>query len=493
MKQENTDVIVVSAGLGGLAAAISAAENGASVISFEKGSTTGGAANMGMGPLGVGSRFQKEHMISITPGEAYRKHMNFVHFRADPRLVRDYYFKSGETIDWLSDMGVEWLTAVNVYPTPEAMRGYATSEQTWHVVKPADGGTELGPRLASSMIKIMTERAEDLRVDIRFNTPVKSLIKEGDAVVGVVAEGPDGEKIEARAKAVILATGGAGDNPQMIREYTGFEWGKDFFGFRVPGSDGDGLRMGWEVGAAKTEIVQEMIYLLPHNMATPENFIIDGAFRQPCLWVNARGDRFMNEDCIFNTTFAGNLFARQPGRFAYSIFDTALLKKYRKQGPDVTSHVHPHDMFDNFEEAVEAAVAAGYEHVFKADTIEELAQQLGIEPEVLEQTVDEYNELCDGGWDDLFEKEHRYMQAIAKPPFYAARYFPAAYGTLGGLQINHKTEVLDDDYNPIPGLYAAGLDACTIYGDSYPFILPGNTMGFTLNTGRIAGENAAEL
>jgi len=390
-------------------------------------------------------------------------------------------------------MGVEWLTAVNVYPTPENMRGYATSEQTWHVVKPSDGSTELGPRLASTMIKIMTQRAEDLGVDIRFNTPVKSLIKEGDAVVGVVAEDADGEKIEVRAKAVILATGGAGDNPQMIKEYTGFEWGKDFFGFRVPGADGDGLRMGWDVGAAKTEIVQEMIYLLPNNMATPENFIIDGAFRQPCLWVNGRGERFMNEDCIFNTTFAGNLFARQPGRFAYSIFDKALLKKYKKYGPDVTSHVHPHDMFDDFEEAVDAALAAGYEHVFKADSIEELAQQLGVDPEVLEQTVEEYNELCDGGWDDLFEKEHRYMQAIAKPPFYAARYFPAAYGTLGGLQINYKAEVLDEDSDPIPGLYAVGLDACTIYGDSYPFILPGNTMGFTLNTGRIAGENAAAL
>jgi fumarate reductase flavoprotein subunit len=81
--------------------------------------------------------------------------------------------------------------------------------------------------------------------------------------------------------------------------------------------------MGWEVGAAKTEIVQEMIYLLPYNMATPENFIIDGAFRQPCLWQNPRGQRFMNEDCIFNTTFAGNLFSPQPGPFAYSIFDSA--------------------------------------------------------------------------------------------------------------------------------------------------------------------------
>ena len=72
MKHMEADIIVVAAGLSGLAASISAAENGASVLTFEKANTTGGAANMGMGPLGVGSRIQREHMISLTPGEAFR-------------------------------------------------------------------------------------------------------------------------------------------------------------------------------------------------------------------------------------------------------------------------------------------------------------------------------------------------------------------------------------------------------------------------------------
>ena len=108
MEKMETDIIVVAAGLSGLAAAISAAENGAGVLVFEKSGTTGGAANMGMGPLGVGSRIQRVHMISLTPGEAFRKHMYFTHYRVDARMVRDYYFKSGDTIDWLMDMGVEF-------------------------------------------------------------------------------------------------------------------------------------------------------------------------------------------------------------------------------------------------------------------------------------------------------------------------------------------------------------------------------------------------
>jgi fumarate reductase flavoprotein subunit len=81
---------------------------------------------------------------------------------------------------------------------------------------------------------------------------------------------------------------------------------------------------------------------------------------------------------------------------------------------------------------------------------------------------------------------------VKEPKFYAGKQIPGAYGSLGGIKINYRTEVIDKNWNKIPGLYAAGTDACSIYGDTYVFILPGNTMGFALNSGRIAGENAAE-
>ena len=79
----------------------------------------------------------------------------------------------------------------------------------------------------------------------------------------------------------------------------------------------------------------------------------------------------------------------------------------------------------------------------------------------------------------------------SRPRFFAARHFPSAYGSAGGLRINHRAEVLDDAWRAIEGLYAAGTDACSIYGDSYPFLFPGTSMGFALNTGRIAGEQIA--
>lgn len=488
MKQLTTDVIVVAAGLSGLAASIAAAENGAEVITFEKSNTTGGAANMGMGPLGVGSKIQREHMVSITPGEAFRKHMYYTHYRVDARLVRDYYFKSGDTIDWLCEMGVEFLGVQRAFSAPETTRPYSDGEFTWHVVKPEGGGLP-GPRCATAMTKKMTERAKELGVEFFMETPVTKIIMEDGQAVGVLARDASGEEIEARAGSIILATGGFGDNPQMIQEETGYQFGKTIFNFAIPGMKGDGLKMAWEAGAGKVPCGMELMYQLPDNM---NHFILDGAFRQPCLWVNRNGQRFMPEDQIANTTFTGNAITAQPGCVAYSIFDSRLLKKYRKRGPDIVSHVHPHDLFDHFDEQWERDLANGYEPVTQADTIEELAEKAGIDVDGLVAQIEEYNEMCDAGFDELFEKDRHYMQPIEKGPFYCCRQNVGAYGSLGGVLINHKTEVMTPEAKVIPGLYCVGTDACNIFGDSYPFILAGNTMGFCLNSGRIAGEQAAE-
>lgn len=489
MKQINTDVIVVAAGLSGLAACISAAEGGAKVAVFEKSGTTGGAANMGMGPLGVGSRIQREQMVSLSPGEAFRKHMYFTHYRVDARMVRDYYFKSGDTIDWLCDMGVEFVGVQRAFSAPEATRAYSDGEFTWHVVKPEDGGMP-GPRCATAMTKKMTEHAKELGVEFYMETPVTKVIMEDGKAVGIIAKNKDGEEVEARASAVIIAAGGFGDNPKMIKDETGYEFGKTIFNFAVPGMTGDGINMAWDAGAGRVQPTMELMYQLPDNM---NHFILDGAFRQPALWVNSNGQRFMPEDQIGNTTFTGNAISAQPGHVAYAIFDSKLLKKYKKKGPDIISHVHPHDLYDHFDEQWTRDLAEGYDPICQADSIEELAKMAGIDVDGFVAQVEEYNSMCEAGFDELFEKDRHYMQPIEKGPFYCCRQNVGAYGSLGGVLINHKTEVMTQEAKVIPGLYCVGTDACNIFGDSYPFILSGNTMGFCLNSGRIAGENAATL
>ena len=164
-KQLECDVVVVAAGLSGLAAAISAAENGASVICLEKASNTGGAANMGMGPCAAGSPVQKMSGITLTPGELFRRHMFYTHYQVDAKLVKAYYDKSGDTIQWLMDMGVVFNSVRPAFRAGERTKAYADGEYTWHVVQPEDG-SEPGPRAATTMTKRMTEKAQELGVEL---------------------------------------------------------------------------------------------------------------------------------------------------------------------------------------------------------------------------------------------------------------------------------------------------------------------------------------
>jgi fumarate reductase flavoprotein subunit len=431
-----------------------------------------------MGLLAVESRLQRLKQIALTREEAFKIFMDYTHWRVDARLVRAYIDKSADTIDWLEAMGVEFFEPFAYFPG---------ANFTWHIVKPSSGRKET--EVAAFMMKIMTDRAKELGVQFLLQTPAKKILKEAGRIVGVIAEDRSGEAIQAKAKAVIIATGGFGNNPETVKKYTGYDMDRDIFPFRVPGLFGEGIRMAWEAGAAATEMNMEIIYGLPEGDPLGA---LNRAFRQPTLLVNLLGERFMNEGIVGNTTFTGNAIARQKNRCAFNIFDEATKEYFEETGFDSLSVVFPFTKIDDFDAELKQALNQGYEHIFVADSLVELADKTGINPDALQKTVDEYNKACETGRDEIFNKNTRYLRPVKKPKFYAGRLFPSAYGSLGGIKINYKTEVVTKDEDVIPGLFAAGTDANAIYGDSYVFVLPGNTMGFAVNSGRIAGENAAE-
>lgn len=479
MKTIETDVVVVAGGPAGLAAAITVGEHGLKSVILEKSSATGGAANMGMGPLGIDTKIQRAAFNNIGVDKAIQMHMEYTHYRVDEDLVQTYFHKSADTIEWLEEMGVEFAGA---------FRYFKESEATWHIVKPENG--VIGPRAAGAMVKAMTRRARELGCEILCETPATSLITENGKVCGAVAVDKDGNGIEVRGKAVVVATGGFGNNPEMIEKEFGLHIGKDYFPFRIPGITGDGLKMMWEVGADKYGANIEAIYQLPDNLNW---FLLDAVLRQPNLMVNQFGDRFMNEGDLGNTTYAGNALALQPGNYAYCIMDEGILKQYKKNGPDIVDIVHPAEAFLNFEGQAKLAVEQGYEAYFEADTVEELAGKLGIDPDKLQDAIDSYNAMCRCGVDSQFHKPQKYLHPITgKGKYLVGKYYLGAYGTVGGVRINKYCEVLDRNQMPIEGLYSAGSDANTIYGDSYNFTLPGNSMGFAVNTGRMAGESIVQ-
>lgn len=481
-KEVSADYIVIGAGPAGLASAVEMAEAGYNVIVFEKTSVSGGAAKYGMGPLGLETDLQKAQGEVITVDEAYNMFMEYTHYRVDGQLVYDYFKMSNDTINWLETMGVEFQ---------EAARYFDKSMASWHIVK-SDNGT-VGGGQAETMTRKMTERAEALGVTFYYETPVQSITMENGVVTGVVAVNEnEGLEYHASSTAVLVATGGFGNNVEMIEEELGYVWGEDYFGMKFAGHEGDGVNMARAIGADPGEPNIEMIFNIYANNgpSVPSDVMI--LMRQPGLLVNKEGERFFNEEQVQNTTYTGNALVRQTGNTGYMILSESMIQNYIDNGVDFTSKVYQCDDFSTFYASIDTMIEGGSVSVFKAESMKEAADYIGCDEADLQATFDVYNQHCADG-NDPYGKSAAYLKAFDGSTMYIAQYYPGSYGTLGGIGVNSKLQVVDTANQAIPGLYSAGTDSCEIFGDSYMFLLPGNTMGYSINSGRIAARSAMEI
>ncbi|MBN1632270.1 MAG: FAD-dependent oxidoreductase [Thermoleophilia bacterium] len=472
---EKADVAVIGSGATGLAAAVTLAEGGAKVIVFEKQRSLGGTSNFFQGTFAVESALQRERYVDYTCDQAFKNTMDYSHWRANPRLVRAIVNESGPTIAWLQEQGVVFTEATINMPE---------SPLTYHVIK---GRGE-------SVVKALVDQAKSKGVTILPGTPVVSVLKEGGKIVGVVAES-DGEEVEVAVKAVVVASGGFANNKEWIKKYTGFELGTEITPVGNTGKTGDGIRMAWEVGAAEDGIETiEMFRVGPVGDEFAMGCNLEQATAQPDLWVTARGERFCDETITFWDTPVGNAQARyKKDGYTFSIIDDSIVERLMEHGLDkgVGVEYPPGYKLTNLRKEIQAALDNGSKEVFAADSLEDLAAQIEIDPAVLRATVEEYNRYCAQGWDELFAKDRRYLRPLLGPKFYAVRGRAVFLGTMGGVKVNEKLEVLDKKDVAIPGLYAGGFDAGGMYGDSYPIkSSSGLASSFALNSGRIAGKSA---
>jgi len=502
MGKMEADVVVIGGGASGVCAAVAAAQKEASVILLEKGSTLGGAANMGMGFFAVESKYQKAQMVDHTIDGLFDKFMTFTHWRVNARLVRKYMEMSASTIEWIEDMGVEFLGA---------FKYFEGSNQTWHIVK-TPGSNKPAERCASVMFKKITDEAEENEVEILFQTAAtKILTGDKNQVLGVMAKNEAGEEIEIECSAVIVATGGFGDNTDMIKDRIGLTWHKDLYSFRIPGLVGDGIRMIQEAGGMADPSMIEVTYTTPG--VTDVYKVISETMRQPNLMVNLEGKRIINEDIMNNTNFTGNAISVQRERKAFTIVTDSIIDEYRAQGglDYITVH-HNIKNVDLWDKEVEAYLQGGAseslanglaelqdkmsgeedKHFFVCNSLEEVAKVTGIDYKNLVKTIEDYNAMA-GRYDKDFSKDPRHMRELKEGgKYYVAEHFICGYGTLGGVKTDDELRILNKSMLPIPGLYGCGTDVCSIFGDSYNFTMPGMTMGFAINSGRLAGMNAID-
>lgn len=485
MKEITYEFAIIGAGPAGLAAAVQAAQAGVQAAVFEKAEKVGGLREGGIGPFAVESNLQERSFVDLSKVQAFEYMMEFTHWTTDARLVSEYINQSGETIEWLKSLGVKF-DSVSAY--------YKGGKATQHNIS--------GKKITT----VLYERAVELGVQFYMNTQVKSLRKEAGRVIGF--EGVDKDQIPyvVTAQAVLVSTGGFAGNRDMVKN-AGYTQGVDImYTFDMSINSGDGLNMIWAAGGAKAPMMMDTYVGLTAGYGGPLGTAPAlSCLRQPVnLMVNQKGLRFMREDLCSNPGYTGNAVHRQYKGCAISILDAQMYQDFLEKdarnpmGPpqaDPNGPPHVPEPFERFngipmDKIMLDARAEGCKDFFVADSLEEFANQADLPLDTLIETIEEYNAICRCKEDTVFHKNPKYLHQIDinSPKFYGARFFCDTYGGLGGVKINHKAQVLDENEDPIPGLYCAGNDANTIYGGAYPFYLCGNTSSFAFNTGRMAAK-----
>lgn len=465
----DADVVVIGAGASGSAAAWAAAEKGLKVVTLEKSAMAGGTGKFSEGIFAVESSMQRDWNYGLTKDQAFTMIMNYGHWRGNARMVRAFVDRSAETIDWMKKQGVKFEKLFSNYPN---------GLYTWHIYEGRGAG----------WINLFMKKYLDAGQTLLLNTWGEKLIQENGRVVGVEATNKAGDKITVRSKTTIIATGGFFDNKEMREKYLRFA---DADGLAQTGKTGDGIHMAWSVGGGKegTE-VQASYRPGPRGVGTTNH--VSATAKQPHLWLSPKGERFCNEQIMLEWPFAGNALERIGGTM-YVVYDQKTLDHMETdQGIDlgVGVMVPVGTKLVNYQKEWDAAVKAGW--AFKADSLEDLAKATGMNPEKLAKTVAEYNGYCAVRHDAEFAKDPKYLREVKTGPFYAIKSVASTLGTLGGIKANERFEVVTQNEDPIPGLYAAGNDVGGMYGDSYDLLMAGSTVGFAVNSARIAVDSAAE-
>jgi succinate dehydrogenase/fumarate reductase flavoprotein subunit len=472
---DQVDVLVIGFGIAGGCAAVSAAAAGARVVVLEKAAAAGGTSAMAGGHfyLGGGTAVQEATGHHDSADEMY-KYLVAVSPEPDHDRIRAYCEGSVEHFNWLEDLGFQFERSycpdkVVVPPGTEGL-SYTGNEKVWPFLEQAEPAPrghsvpvpgELGG--AAMVIDLLVKRADELGVEVRYETGATNLIADKGAVVGVSWKHFT-ETGAIKAKAVIIAAGGFAMNPEMVAEHapalgqkrrTKHHGEVEPYILGNPNDDGLGIRLGVSAGGVAKNLDQFFITAA----AYPPAILLTGVI------VNKEGNRFVAEDSYHSRTSAFVL--DQPDQTAYLIVDEAH---------------------------TEMPTMPLIRFIDGWETVEEMASALGIPRGNLAATLDRYNKHAAAGEDPDFHKQPEFLAAQDNGPWAA---FDMSLGramysgfTLGGLAVTIDGEVQREDGSAVPGLYAAGACALNVTQDAKGYA-SGTQLGEGSFFGRRAGAHAA--
>lgn len=479
-----SEVVVIGAGMSGIASACSSAERGLSVSVIERGETWSGRG-YGMGV--ADSKVMREAGLSVDRSIAQKYWVHCCGSRINEELLSLFFNRSGEAMDWVIDKceaaGVSVLLWDGYSRDPQF-----PDEPAYHVFFGGPEQTE-GRDWSRDATLLMYEDSVAAGADYYFNNRVEQLHVEDGKVTGAIATNEAGEYVLYKASiGVVLATGDIAGDQEML-DYYAPDVAHCNAKLYTPSNQntGDGHKMGlWAGGAMQKGDFPPMLH--PQAAAYQQS-----AF----LAVNTEGKRFFNEATWVNGKSLAYL--RQPDQTSYTIFDANWASdnlETLKYGGGMfwdTFRVLGSEVWDAEagQEAVDGAVESGTG--YKTDTLEELAEACGLPRDAFMDTVTHYNEICDAGEDPDFGKGKVFLTPIKEAPFYAMRCAPALLATVGGLEVNTNLNVVDEEGAAIEGLYAVGNVSGGIYAVDYPINIPGNSQGRCITWGYLVGETMANL
>lgn len=440
VKTENVDVVVCGMGPAGFAASIASAQQGLKTVVLEKGRVgTYRSATIG----GLTDRIHKKYGVEFDTKQWLDDAMVNSMFYGNQAIYQRWIDTQEEAINWfldlfgLPDEDFKLTFAAGDFPDFYEPYDITSLSRSWN--------TSINIPLApAEIVELLTSKVKEAGAEVLMETPACQLIKEDGKVVGVIARTAEGYVKYLCAKGVVLATGGYEFNPTKLKECCRpRDLALNHWMNGTASNTGDGHEMGKAVGAIEDEY--------PHPL------MLDPAQLMPYLRVNKLGKRFTPEYEPYNHLALA--MQNQPGAINWYITDGDAAGAIDKMWTPSSSCYGPKEVWVG---------AATSENALKADTLEELAGLMGVPADAFVETINHWNAMCEAGEDTDFHMLPSMMHPIKTAPFYANLEGAAALCTAGGLQITPNSEVLDTEFNVIPGLYAIGNVSGSMFHGTYP-------------------------
>ena len=489
----DADVVIVGAGGAGMTAAITAAGEGKSVVILESQPMVGGNSVRATGGMNAGKTvYQDENEFGESAGvektlktaaEKYADNETitalaktvseqWAAYQADPKgyfdsvelmeldtmiggkgvndpaLVETLCSNSADAIDWLGEQGIT-LNSVSSAGGASVKRIHRPVNEEGKVVS-----------VGAYMVPLLEEDCQKAGVQIMVNTTATEILTDDNgAAVGIKATGASGETITINAKAVILTSGGFGANMEMVTEYKPEL--KGFMTTNAPGILGQGIKMAQAIGADTVDMDQIQIH--PTVQYDSASLITEGLRGDGAVLINSEGKRFIDEVGTRDVVSAAEI--AQPGSYSWLIIDQKMV--------DDSS-------------VIQGYIKKGY--TFEGKTYEELAEQIGVDGAALAETMNTWNGYVEAKNDPDFGRTS-FADKLDTAPYYAIKVTAGVHHTMGGLKINTNTEVLNENGEIIPGLFAAGEVTGGVHGANR---LGGTAVSDFVVFGRIAGAAASK-